>query len=155
MRPSVRTNIYWFISSIILYIHTPHNHCLLDYGIYLDLASYSILSYPLAIYHSEQTGAHKTSSEVSTCVLVHLGEHEVVLVQLFADLLPESRLPGPQHLPDVSTIHTIVSNQVSVQLARNWPSETPPQENRVEDGHTDEIEPARCHSSVDKTYISN
>ena len=60
---------------------------------------------------------NETSSEFSVLVLVHLREIEVIFVELFAYLLPKSRLTGSQYLTDISTVCSIVTDEISIQLS--------------------------------------
>jgi hypothetical protein len=72
----------------------------------------------------------------------HFRELEVVIVKLLTEFVPKSGFSGPENFSDIGAVSSVVADKISVEFARNWPCETPPKEDRIEDGHAQEVESA-------------
>jgi len=63
---------------------------------------------------SEDATADETPAEVCADVLVHFWEIEFAFVKLIGNLWPKTGFTGAKDFTDVSTICTIVTDQISV-----------------------------------------
>jgi len=77
----------------------------------------------------------ETIAELNTSIFVHFRIVEVVLVELGAQIGPESGFSGSEQLTNVRTISSVVSNEIGIEFAGDGSSEAPIEEDRIEDEH--------------------
>ena len=82
---------------------------------------------------------NETPSKIFANKLVLLREVELVVIELFRYLCPQSGFSCSQSFADIGSICSRVTDEIGVELSGRWSGETPPHEDGPEDSHSNEV----------------